>query len=449
MLRARTATPRGSGSESFTSVRFLNKVPSWDVFALASIVLLSLGSAWSSGEYSRLSIACVLIAVALALAAVASRQHARAGASPFVVWPAATVVLALLNLVPGVVAPNRPTATALAVVLAAAGAALCFVERRKLRWLLLCVAAGVDIALAWIHVRWGKATIDVFGHIQGASLQLLHGHDPYAATYRSTTPGTHSFHFPYFPGLLLLSAPARLLGDIRVGDVVALLILFACIAVLSERHTSSRRGHAAVAVAVSLPFGPFMIVQAWPEVYAVSAVALWLVLRERWTRYGLAALALGFAVVPTAAPLLVGYWLWWPRARAQVNLAAGLAVLLSVPFALWAGLGSFVADTVGFQMRLPVRADALSVNGLLAHLELAYLPWWVGFVIGAVGVLVVGRASVRSWDSGMLLASAFTLVLFLVAKWAFFNYYFIVAFGLVLSLALARPSDGPLRQIRT
>lgn len=444
MLSADTAPVEGSSSRPLRGVGSLCTLPSWDVLALASVVLLSLGSAWNSGEYSSFGITCVLIAGVLAIAAAVRRQFVGVGASPCVIWPVATVVLALLNLAPGVVPANRQTATALAVTLAAAGTGLCFVERQSVRWLLLCVASGVDVALAWIHLRWGRAAIDVFGHIQGASLQLLHGHDPYAATYASTTPGTQSFHFPYFPGLLLISAPARLIGDIRVGDAIALLVLFVCIAVLSRRRGSSRRADAAVAIAVTSPFGPFMVVQAWPEIYAVAAVALWLVLRERWPRYGVAALALGFAVVPTAGPLLVGYWLWWPRARVQATLAAGLAVLLSLPFALWAGLGNFVADTVEFQLRLPVRADALSVNGLLAHLDLAYLPWWVGFVVGAVGILFVRRARVRYWDSGMLLASTMTLVLFVMAKWAFFNYYFIVAFGLVLSLALASFSDEPL-----
>ena len=94
MISADTATVEDSSSRPIRGVGILSTLPSWDVLALASVVLLSLGSAWNSGEYSSFGITCVLIAGVLAIAAAVRRQFVGLGGSPFVIWPVATVVLA-------------------------------------------------------------------------------------------------------------------------------------------------------------------------------------------------------------------------------------------------------------------------------------------------------------------------------------------------------------------
>jgi len=121
-----------------------------------------------------------------------------------------------------------------------------------------------------------------------------------------------------------------------------------------------------------------------------------------------------------------------------VTVASLMAGLLCVPFALWAGVGHFIADTLLLQLRVPVRLDALSINGLLAHLSWPLMPRWAGIVLPLLVLVLMSRWRERSWDSALMLGSILTLVVFLTAKWAFFNYYFIVACGLLFSLALVR-----------
>jgi hypothetical protein len=141
--------------------------------------------------------------------------------------------------------------------------------------------------------------------------------------------------------------------------------------------------------------------------------------------------------VPTALPLLVFVWLWWRDARREITLAVLVVLVVCVPFALWAGVGKFIADTVLLQLRLAPRPDALSINGLLAHLGRPLLPGWAGASLSAACLAAFALWGTREWDSALLMGAVLTLLAFVTAKWAFFDYYFIVAVGLVLALVLA------------
>jgi len=415
-----------------------------DLWVLATIVLLASGCAVNGGEFSPLGIALVIAACPAAVASIALWGARSGRPTGPLVWSAAVAVLALTNLSLDTASGHLAAAAGLAVVLAIAGVLLCSATTERLRRASLALATLCDLGLVAVRARWAAAYIDVFSHIQGPTQQLLLGHNPYAASYPSTTPGVTTFHYPYLPGLLLLSAPFRLIGDVRLADAAAMVLIIWSVAVLARRYSGPERAGAIAAVAVTMPFLPYMVVQAWPEIFPVAGVALWLLLRDQRVRWGVASLAIGLCVVPTVLPLLVFSWLWWGKARGEVTAAVFLAGLLCVPFALWAGVGHFIADTLLFQLRLPVRLDALSINGLLAHLGLPLMPGWAGIVFSFLVLVLMSRWRERSWDAALMLGSILTLVVFLTAKWAFFNYYFIVACGLVFSLALVRRQGSRL-----
>jgi hypothetical protein len=345
-----------------------------------------------------------------------------------------------MNLAPGLDPGSSPTQAALSVLLSGVAVVLCLVPLHGRAMLLAMIGAGTDLALASSQMVWGKAGIDVFWFTQRSAERLLHGLNPYGMAYPTTTPGLLSAHFPYGPALLLLAAPFRLLGDVRLTNAAAMMLLFACVGILARRHMGDAVAGRYLALAVAMPFSPFMIVQAWPEVYPVAGVALWLVLRPRHTGWAVVALGTGLCTVPTALPLIVFPWLWWRDARREVTLAVLVALLICVPFALWAGVGKFLADTVLLQLRLAPRSDALSINGLLAHLGRPLLPGWVGISVSAVCLGAFALWGTREWDAALLMGAVLTLLAFVTAKWAFFDYYFIVAVGLVLALAFADPS---------
>ena len=417
-------------------------IPLWQVLALASLELVALGSAWRQGTFSN----AALLAVAFGLlagggAVIARRRPTVSGVSAWV-WPLAVEGLALMNLAPGLDPGSSPTQAALTVVLSCVTVTLCLCPWPNRAVLLAMIGAGTDLALAASRMVWGQAGIDVFWFTQRSTERLLHGLNPYAMAYPTTTPGLLSAHFPYGPALLLLAAPFRLLGDIRLANAAAMMLLIACIGNLARRHVGDAAAGRYLALAIAMPFAPFMIVQAWPEVYPVAAVALWLVLRPRHPRWAVLALGTGLCTVPTALPLLVFPWLWWRDARRGITLAVLVAVLICVPFALWAGIGKFIADTVLLQLRLAPRTDALSINGLLAHLGRPLLPGWAGISVSAVCLAAFALWGTRKWDAALLMGAVLTLLAFVTAKWAFFDYYFIVAVGIVLALAVADPGPG-------
>ncbi len=420
--------------------------PLWQGLAILSLVATALGSAWRQGTYSNAALLAILLGLAAGGGAILVRRHASPFGVPAWIWPLAAAGLALMNLAPGLDPGSSPVQAALSVWLAGVVAALCFLPWRSRAVLLALIAYGLDLALAAVHLVWGKAGIDVFWFTQDATAQLLKGHNPYAIAYPTTTPGLLSAHFPYAPALLILAAPFRLLGDVRVANSVAMGVLFTCIAILARRHAGEGVASRYLAVTLALPFSPLMIVQGWPEVYPVAGVALWLVLRSRHSGWAILALGTALCTVPTALPLIVFPWLWWRGARREITLAAVVALLICFPFAIWAGVGKFLADTVLLQLHLAPRPDALSINGLLAHLGQPLLPGWAGVSVSALCLIAFALRGTREWDAALMMGSTLSLLAFLTAKWAFFDYYFIVAMGIVLALTVAHapmvPPDG-------
>lgn len=407
----------------------------WPSLAAVTVVVLALGSTWSGGEYSEVGISAILGSAVLCFTTIfALRVKLRTRISSLL-WTVSAVVLALLNLAPGVSAGNRSLALIFAVTLAAASVVLCLARWAWLRWSASGVAVGLNIALTALRIRWGHARIDVFGVIQGATGQLMRGHNPYAAVYPSTTPGAVVLHYPYLPGLLLISVPFRMMGDIRVGSAVAMIVIVFAVCLIARRHCAPQSVGAVTATLVAMPSWPFMIAQAWPEIYVVAGIALWLALRERWPRLAILPLGVALCVVPTAVPLLVFPFLWWRGSRREIIQAAVIAAVMCVPFAAWAGIRQFVAATIIFQLKLPVRFDGLSANGLFLHLGLPPMPGLYAVVTWLVLIAIFARWRERDWSSGLLLGSALALVVFVTARWAVFDYYFVVACGLVVSLA--------------
>lgn len=415
---------------------------------LLTIVLISLGCSAGGGEFTLAGIMPILGAVPLAVSAVLVAPPEVGVRLARYLWPGAAAVCAAINLMPALNLGNSTLGIAATVLLTACVLLISLSPLRGWSWLVAGLGAGADLALAAAKMTWGKAGIDVFWFTQGSTEQLWKGHNPYAAVYPTTTPHLLSAHFPFGPGLLLLAAPFRLIGDVRVANMAAMIVIFLAVAALAMRHGGPAHAGRCLALALALPFVATMISNDWPEVFPVAAVALWLLLRDRHRPWSVLSLGIGLAAVPTVAPLLVLPWLWWRAARTEITAGAVITFLLAVPFALWAGPKQFVADTVGLQLRLAPRPDGLGLNGLLWHLHQGWLPWWLGIGVSATFLIGAAVLAKQTWESALTLGSTLTLIAFVTAKWAFFNYYFIVVVGFVLALAVMRtPSQEPLTRV--
>lgn len=315
------------------------------------------------------------------------------------------------------------------------------VPRRGLRAILLTVsglAMGWAVVLRW---RWGTNDIDVWTGVQVSASAVLHGHNPYSPTFAALYPHglgfvTRQIHFDYGPIIPVLAAPARLLGDIRVASVVLFVGLFAAVFALARsRSDGDWATPRLLALCIASPLTVAMIDKAWVDIYSAAGFAGWVALRHRHRRLAVLCLAAGIASKPIFLPAMLPLLLWSRRARWESFWALVAAVVFIVPFALATGPAAFYHDVIGYLADFPFRPDSLSVNTSLFWSGRGSLPAWLG--VSVVAVLGAWVATVRPRSYGDALAAGATLmtVSFLLARQAFFNYYFVSAAVLLLAIA--------------
>jgi hypothetical protein len=310
------------------------------------------------------------------------------------------------------------------------------VARTALAVAVLLGALVVPLALqiAWrasdgdrLHVQ-----SEIFLTEQGAS-RLLHGRDPYGASYGygllRTYPEGVWRHIPYLPGIFAFGLPRALLGpgsltDARVG--FTLVSLTAALAALRLSGVSGERRLRVLMVLLILPTGARYLVGGGDDI-AVLALLLLAVVLERRGRPVAAGLAAGLgAIVKQTA------WLALPflalaatdrdgRRAGWRYLAAVGAVVVPVvaPFATW-GPGALVHSVVLFPLGLtkePTIARGLTLGQSLArpfpHTRAAVAVLLAAALL-ALGVLLVVKrppasAAMAVQHAGVLLTVAVVL----------------------------------------
>jgi hypothetical protein len=300
----------------------------------------------------------------------------------------------------------------------------------------LALTSGLIAVVA--NLTWGSAEIDVFRFQQAASQALLDGRNPYSPVVTSPAalpPAVPTFlqlHLPYGPVLAVLEAPFRLVGDIRLLHILAALIISIAVLALARRAGTLERS-ACVVMAFPLTIG--MILFSWVDVITMAGLAVWLVTFRSHPKVAIIALALALGAKPTTLIALVPIFFWSIRARRQVLFAGVIAALIVLPFAMVTGFAQFYYDVLGVHLSEPTRFNGLTIDSFLHSVHLPILPFTVSaLVIAATTVLVLYR---RPTSYGALLTGTAILatVSFLVAKWAYFNYYYIPAVLLMLAIA--------------
>jgi hypothetical protein len=403
--------------------------PARQGYGLGAIVLLGFGCAAAGGLYQPLGLVAIVLGACLAVLAPTGENRSASSLA----WLAAVFIGALSNRLALGISGLESVVPVLAGI---AACTILVVRRRWVRQAAVVATALLGLVPMFGNLVWGRAAIDVFNSAQLLTARLLAGGDPYSVLFRTTTPHLRYGHYFYGPAVLLLSIPGRLVGDIRVSNLLSTVVLVVCITLLARRHGGSEHGWRCLALCLTLPFFPFMILQAWAEIYLLTAIALWLLLRDRHRWAAVAALGVGMATVPTALPLIVLPFLWWRRPRVEIVIAAVIGVAICAPFAIWVGPSHFLSDTIGLQLRLPPRVDGLDLDAAWLRLTDTWLPFWLWPAVAGVTLALLSRARPRSWAAALYLGSNILVVAFLYAKWAFFNYYLLVAVGIIIAIAL-------------
>jgi hypothetical protein len=333
-------------------------------------------------------------------------------------------------------------------------------QQRWLRWQLFWVFAVLCLILKAAVLAISPApAIDVYTSGMRGVEYLLQGLDPYAQDYPDLYKGAAGYKptFFYGPGYLLWIVPGWLLGDIRVSNLAAEILVF--VALLRLRHAPDRTAGSAATGWIALiwltfPAGLFMLEQAWVDSILLMAVA-WMWLACRSERFGLAGAIAGFALAGKqtglVAVLLTLLWVFRTHGRRHGVRALTFTTLTSLlffaPFLLWHPSAIWWSLVVQLSQVAP-RMDALTLGAWLARYGIS-----AGAVLGVLSLLVVVAAAVWTmrrplplWRLiGLSVICYFSVYLF--GFQAFCNYYWFVAGLVMFSLAEqlqhshSRPSD--------
>jgi hypothetical protein len=201
---------------------------------------------------------------------------------------------------------------------------------------------------------------------------------------------------------------------------------------------------AAALLLFSPRFG-LLIQMSWTEPFTILFLGTTVLCALRAPRLLPVSLGLLLATKQYLVFVVPLVWLLAPeRRRALVLLgqALGIALLLTLPLALW-NPGAFVRSAVTLQFRQPFRDDALSALVPLAH---AGMPRVLGSILPlALAALATALALWRCprTPSGWALAVAFVYLVFLVFnKQAFCNYYFFPLAALAAAIAAGDLTAG-------
>jgi len=402
---------------------------------LFSLVFLSLAVLQHFGEFTSVALSCLFLALLFGLLSLSAKPWGPPLPRLTGILPA--VALGATSLLYNGQLEHPVFTVTFAMVVVAILVHTLFASRVA-TMMAFVLAAGAAMVGIITNLTWGFVNMDVFQFQQSASQALLHGQNPYTPVVPSRNilpsgiPESIPLHFPYGPVLPVLEAPFRLLGDVRVLHVLAATVLSAVVLLLARRAGTFDRS-ACMVMAFPLTVG--MVLFSWVDVITMASLAVWFVFFRTNPRIATFALVIALAAKPTTLIALVPIVFWSVRGRRQVVIAAVLAAIFVLPFALITGLSQFYYNVLGIQLAVLTRLDALTINSYLNSLGLPILPAVVSaLVIGAAAVLVLRRRP-RTYGDLFTATAILATVSFLVAKWAYFNYYYIPAVLLMLAIA--------------
>jgi hypothetical protein len=404
---------------------------------LLSIAFLSLGLLSNFGSLSVTALACVIVSLGLCIQSLSPKPWGpplprRAAVALLVVLAASSlhyfdkfggplvVFVATFALLVAAIIIHTVVATRAATVVA----------------FVLATISTVTAILA--NITWGFLDQDVFHFQQDAAQALLHGQNPYSPLVASPNivpPGVPAWlqlHLPYGPILPVLEAPFRILGDVRILHVVAALVTSLAVLALARRAGTLDRT-AGLVMAFPLTIG--MVIFSWIDVITMAGLAVWLVSFRSHPRIATCALVVALGAKPTTLIALVPIFFWSIRARRQVIIATVVTALFVLPFALITGVSQFYYNVLGVQLDVLPRLDSLTLNSFLNSIHLPILPFAISACVIAVATILVLRRRPASYGDLLTGTAILATVSFLVAKWAFFNYYYIPAVLLLLAIA--------------
>lgn len=299
---------------------------------------------------------------------------------------------------------------------------------RHVRFGLFAVALA---CAGWDTVRASPAPlIDVWTLQQAGAQALLRGQNPFAETTVMPTGHVGVVPYVYPPTVIYVGALGFVLGgDVRYALIACVIVAGFAIRAVARRVSPDSPAIVQDAPALAIWLMPklyFIIEQAWVDPIQLMFLSVGLSAFVRGHRI-LAAVVFGVAIsskqtmfwmVPLVG-ILLGFSL-------REWLAMGIAAAVPVaPFALW-DFRAMKFSLFEALRELPARDDALNFTAWFKRQGYGVFPHERSFLIAAAFVLV---SLLRRADVGAFVRASVTVyaVFFFFNKWAFANYYFLLA----------------------
>jgi hypothetical protein len=426
-------------------------------FTLATVALGRALHA-SNGFYSGTAFVWLLTAIGFAIVAMASSIHVSAQRLVRQRLVNATLLLGVLWQLttlfistPGLSHRTEPrfeifrAGVALEALVLALGVLLRWNWTTRL-WFPAALAVHAGLG-GWTFWASPNPSIDVITVHEEAIRAVLEGADPYAVSFPNiygpgspfynpdlVSNGRVLFGYPYPPPSLLVAIVGHVLvGDYRYAQLAGLIVGAVVLGYLRANET----GKLAAMLVLTTPRCFFVLEQGWTEPVAFGALAATLYVADRYPRAlpwatGLFVVLKQYLLL--AGPLLARLALRRPRPMVFLGRAAGIALAVTLPFALWHP-DRFLASVVLLQMREPFRMDSLSIVSWAARAGWGQASWL--WSVGA-GLLVSGICLWRTPNTTGGLAASVALIFlafFAFGSKAFCNYYFFVIGAMALAIA--------------
>lgn len=401
---------------------------------LCAATLVGWGDFYGYGMFSTGGLRLVIFGcVVLGLGVLVGVRGYRPGVEVAVIAIGALVVWQAITLVRATTYYGRGQAIHdarfVSIALPTIGAVAVAAPRHVAVWFWRLVVVGFVAGSLFAIAATPRPFIDVWYQLQHATSCLPHGCNPYAM-HTPASPGVKD-GFSYLPGTFLLLTPAHaLFGDVRYGELVAVVVAALLLRRIAPRHEPS-----VVPLFLCVPGLFFAVEESWTELLLVPLLvaAVWWLRddpdsRRRWVGAGL---LFGLAVASKQH-----VWLLLPVAAVTLGLRAaavglGTGVVLTVPWWL-ADPHAFWQSTVTLFLDIAPRVDSLSLwvhepTGARTALEVAVL----------VGAYVLVWLGCRGDPRRFLLGAATVLAAFdLMNKQTFFNQWLLVTWLLVAATAV-------------
>lgn len=270
--------------------------------------------------------------------------------------------------------------------------------------------------------------IDVFDYLKYGALGFLHGINPYSNTYTRLYQDLVPDSYPYLPGMLYLSLPfVSIFNDPRhlfaLSEIGTALLVYKLIGKRQIRYIYSL-------LFLFNPISLYMIEESYTEPLLVFLLVVigWMIKDKKFI---FASLVFGVTLATKQYIILLIpiFFRLFSGIKSKIIMfcisiiAAGLIIL---PFYFWNPV-DFLHDAVFLQHEFNPRYEGLTVSSLFYRS--VGIPYNFKVSIAVIGVFLIAIYSLLKVNLARFfyMSSFIFLIFFIFNKWAFMNYYYLIA----------------------